>query len=154
MSDLHPSRPSSPSSFEQPPHSASANETLTQIRDLLDTFEGEPSLKRLFWELLSYDRVREQLPLSLMPESVLQFMTGLEVFATSNAFTIVIASVKFVADGGRLEQMIWAIKRQIVNCVVLLHEPSSWLIVYPDEILKPRVRMLPLPGPVARRQER
>jgi RNA polymerase primary sigma factor len=139
--------------IDQPHSRDSVSETSIQIRELLDTFDGESSLKRLFWELLSYERVREQLPLSLMPASVLEFMTALEVFATTDAFTIVIASVKFVADGGRLEQMIWAIKRQIVNCIVLLHEPSSWLIVYPDEILKPRVRILPLPGPVARRQE-
>jgi RNA polymerase sigma factor (sigma-70 family) len=137
----------------RPARAGPQQEGLRQIRELLDTFNGEASLKSLFWELLSYERVREQLPLSLLPPSALEFMTGLEVFAQTNAFTIVIATVKFVADGGRLEQAIWAIKRNIVNCVVLLHEPSSWLIVYPDEVLKPRVRMLPLPGPPSRRQE-
>ena len=34
-----------------------------------------------------------------------------------------------------------------------MNEASTWSIIYPDEILKPRVRILPLPGPKDRRAE-
>jgi len=132
---------------------ASETETDSQIRMLLDNFTGEETLKHLFWELLSYDRVREQLPLSLLPPSAVECTTSLEVFAATEAFTIVLVTVKFVPLDGRLEQMAWAVKRHIPNCVVLLHDSSSWLVIFPDEKLKPRVRMVPLPGPEARRTE-
>ena len=138
---------------QQPPPSGTANETHAQIEELLDAFDGEFSLKHLFWELLSYDRVRDPLPLSILPPSAIKFMTSLEVFAATEVFTIVIAVVQYIPNDGSLEQMIWAVKRNIANCVVLLNEASTWSIIYPDEILKPRVRILPLPGPKDRRAE-
>jgi RNA polymerase nonessential primary-like sigma factor len=138
---------------KQQPPSGTANETSVQIEELLDAFDGEPSLKHLFWELLSYDRVRDPLPLSILPPSAIKFMTSLEVFAATEVFTIVIAVVQYIPNDGSLEQMIWAVKRNIANCVVLLNEASTWSIIYPDEILKPRVRILPLPGSKDRRPE-
>ena len=81
MSVLYPSNPSSSKDVAQQTQGRDADGTLTQITDVLNTFDGERSLKRLFWELLSYERVREELPLSLLPDSALEFMTGLEVFA-------------------------------------------------------------------------
>jgi hypothetical protein len=97
---------------------------------------ANPSLKHLFWELLSYDRVRDPLPLSILPPSAIKFMTSLEVFAATEVFTIVIAVVQYIPNDGSLEQMIWAVKRNIANCVVLLNEASTWSIIYPDEILE------------------
>ena len=126
---------------------------LAQIEELLDAFDGESSLKHLFWELLSYDRVRDPLSLSILPPSAIRFMTSLEVFAATEVFTIVIAVVQYIPLDGSLEQMVWAVKRNIANCVVLLNEGLTWSIIYPDEILKPRVRILPLPGPKDRRAE-
>jgi RNA polymerase primary sigma factor len=124
-----------------------------EIRELLATFDGEASLKRLFWELLSYDRVRDPLPLTFLPPSASQFVATLEVFADSEAYTIVLATVRYVPLGGLLEQMAWAVKRNIPNCILLLEHASTWSVVYPDEVLKPRVRILPLPGTLDRRDE-
>ncbi|MGE5110558.1 MAG: RNA polymerase sigma factor RpoD/SigA [Acidobacteriaceae bacterium] len=129
------------------------NETAIQIRELLDNFKGEPSLKRLFWQLLSYDRIREPLPVSLLPPSTREITESLEVFASTDSFTIIVAAVTSIPTDGRLEQIIWAVKRQIPNCVVLLNAPSGWTINYADERLKPAVRMLPIPGPLGRRSE-
>jgi RNA polymerase sigma factor (sigma-70 family) len=145
--------PFSAENVPQSPHGETANGTSVQIEELLDAFDGEPSLKHLFWELLSYDRVRDPLPLSILPPSAIKFMTSLEVFAATEVFTIVIATVQHIPKDGSLEQMVWAVKRNIANCVVLLNEGSTWSIIYPDEILKPRVRILPLPGPKDRRTE-
>jgi RNA polymerase sigma factor (sigma-70 family) len=139
--------------FPQSPPGETASGTSAQIEELLDAFDGEPSLKHLFWELLSYDRVRDPLPLSILPPSAIRFMTSLEVFAATEVFTIVIAVVQYIPLDGSLEQMVWAVKRNIANCVVLLNEGLTWSIIYPDEILKPRVRILPLPGPKDRRAE-
>ena len=124
-----------------------------EIQDLLSTFDGEASLKRLFWELLSYDRVRDPLPLTFLPPSASQFVDTVEVFADSEAYTIVLATVRYVPLGGLLEQMTWALKRNIPNCILLLEHASTWSVVYPDEVLKPRVRILPLPGTFACRDE-
>jgi hypothetical protein len=137
----------------QSPPGGTANETSQQIEELLDAFDGESSLKHLFWELLSYDRVRDPLSLSILSPSAIRFMTSLEVFAATEVFTIVIAVVQYIPTDGGLEQMIWAVKRNLANCVVLLNEASTWSIIYPDEILKPRVRIHPLPGPKERRGE-
>ncbi len=138
---------------QQPPPSGTVNETSVQIQELLDAFDGEPSLKRLFWELLSYDRVRDPLPLTLLPPSATQYMKSLEVFAESSAWSIVLAEVQYFPDGGQLEQMIWAVRRQIGNCIVLLTDTSNWQVIWPDETLKPRVRILPLPGASYQRVE-
>src|ERR1035441_1280408 len=131
----------------------SAYDRSVEIQALLSTFDGEDSLKRLFWELLSYDRVRDPLPLTFLPRSAAEFVATLEVFADSEAYTIVLATVRYVPLGGLLEQMTWALKRNIPNCVVLLEHASTWSVVYPDEVLKPRVRILPLPGTLDRRDE-
>jgi len=80
-------------------------------------------------------------------------MKSLEVFAESKAYSIVLAEVLFFPDGGRLEQMIWAVRRQIGNCIVLLTDSTTWQIIWPDETLKPRVRCLPLPGASFQRAE-
>ena len=138
---------------QQQPSGQAANEIPAQIGALLDSFDGESSLKRLFWELLSYDRVRDPLPLSLLPPTALQYMKSLEVFAESTAYSIVIAEVQYFPDGGRLEQVIWAVRRQIGNCIVLLTDTTTWQIIWPDETLKPRVRILSLPGAVYQRKE-
>jgi len=66
---------------------------------------AKASLKHLFWELLSYNRVREQLHF-FTPPSAIEFMTSLEVFAATDAFTIVM-QLDLVPLDGRLEQMIW-----------------------------------------------
>jgi RNA polymerase primary sigma factor len=130
-----------------------ADDLSCEIQELLNTFEGETSLKRLFWELLSYDRVRDPLPLTFLPRSAAEFVATLEVFADSEAYTIVLATVRYVPLGGLLEQMAWALKRNIPNCILLLEHASTWSVVYPDEVLKPRVRILPLPGTLHRRDE-
>ena len=142
MSNAQLAFPISAETVSQPPPGETASETSAQIEELLDAFDGEPSLKHLFWELLSYDRVRDPLPLTLLPASAIQYMKRLEVFAESKACSIVLAEVLFFPDGGRLEQMIWAVRRQIGNCIVLLTDSSTWQIIWPDETLKPRVRCL------------
>jgi RNA polymerase nonessential primary-like sigma factor len=153
MSNAQLAFPISAETVPQSPPGETANETSVQIEELLDAFEGESSLKHLFWELLSYDRVRDPLPLTLLPASAIQYMKRLEVFAESKACSIVLAEVLFFPDGGRLEQMIWAVRRQIGNCIVLLTDSSTWQIIWPDETLKPRVRCLPLPGASFQRAE-
>ena len=128
MSNAQLDFPFSAETVPQPPPGGTATETSTQIEELLDAFDGEPSLKHLFWELLSYDRVRDPLPLSILPPSAIRFMMSLEVFAATEVFTIVIAVVQYIPKDGSLEQMIWAVKRNIANCVVLLNEASTWSV--------------------------
>jgi hypothetical protein len=118
----------------------------SEIQSLLDAFNGEQSLKRIFWELLSYDRVRDPLPFSFLPRATADLTMSLEVFAESEALTIVYALMTEVPDGSRLEQMCWSLKWHIPNCAILLNCSSSWTLVYPDESTKPRIRLLPLPG--------
>ncbi len=132
---------------------SSADELALQVEALLNAFDGESSLKRLFWEILSYDRVREPLPFSFLPPATTESMIDLEVFAATDALTVVYAVMRERPDGVRLEQICWALKRHITNCVVLLHDSATWTLVYPDESTKPRVRLLPLPGSVQRRAE-
>lgn len=120
---------------------------------LLEHFGGEPTFKQLFWELLSYDRVREPLPLHLLPAPIAERTTNLEVFADSEALTVVYVVMHEVPDGGRLEQMCWSVKRHIANCAILLNSGASWMLVYPDESTKPRIRLLPLPGNTQKRSE-
>lgn len=125
----------------------------SEIALLLDAFSGEDSLKRLFWELLSYDRVREPLPLTLLPPSAIAFMGSLELFAESAALAVAIARVRFIPDDGRIELAVWAIKRSVGECIVLVADATSWTLIYPDETLKPRVRAVSLPGPQSQRRE-
>jgi len=134
-------------SGEDNPKMDSQSRLAEEIKAELDTFEGESSFKRLFWELLSYDRVREPLSLSLLPAHVTTLVVGLEVFAASEALTVVYAITGGSTEARRVEQLAWGLKRSIPNCIVLLFDQSKWVLVYPDEENKPRVRVQPIPGP-------
>src|SRR5579863_2921767 len=95
-----------------------------EIEGVLADFKGNASLKRIFWDLLSYDRIRDPIPLAVLPESALAFTRTLEVFAATDALAVVIAEVSFFPDDGRLEQMIWALRRFLADCVVLLTDSN------------------------------
>lgn len=133
-------------SIEEISENSGSDETSTQIRAALKGFDGESSLKRIFWEALSYDRVREPLPLTLLPPSVIAITSSLELFAETRALAVVILKVRSIPDDGRIELAAWAIKRNVGECVILLTDSASWTLIYPDETLKPRVRALLLPG--------
>jgi RNA polymerase primary sigma factor len=120
---------------------------------LLEHFDGELTFKHLFWELLSYDRVREPLPLSFLPAAIVDRTASLEVFADSEAFTVVHVVMHEVPEGFRLEQMCWSLRRHVPNCAVLLNSGATWMLVYPDETTKPRIRILPLPGEAHKRAD-
>lgn len=133
--------------------SSPATSLAREVELLLEHFDGEPTFKRLFWELLSYDRVREPLPLSFLPVAIAERTISLEVFADSEALTVVYVLMREVPDGIRLEQMCWSLKRHIPNCAILLNSGATWMLVYPDESTKPRIRLLPLPGEARKRSE-
>ncbi len=137
----------------QPGTCLSAHSLVLEIEAVLNAFDGESSLKRLFWELLSYDRIREPLPISILPAAMASLAISLEVFAASEALTIVYAFMTKTPDGTQLEQMCWSVKRHIPSCAILLNVASTWTLVYPDESTKPRIRLLPLPGEAQRRAE-
>jgi RNA polymerase sigma factor (sigma-70 family) len=124
-----------------------------QIQRLLDGFDGEHSIKKLFWTHLSYDRVRDPLSPDFLPPATKKSIQSLEVFAASEARTIVYAALNKLLDGSQLEQMAWAIERKIPNSVVLLYDSKRWSLVYPDEAAKPHVRMLAIPGPIGERHK-
>ena len=129
----------------------SSKDVTAQIQRLLDGFDGESSLKKLFWTHLSYDRVRDPLSPEYLPPVTRKSIRALEVFAASEARTVVYAALNKLLDGIQLEQMAWAIERKIPNCVVLLYDSKRWSLVYPDEAVKPHVRMLAIPGPIGER---
>ena len=85
-------------------------------------------LKRLFWEVLSYDRVREALPLSFLPASLESQITHLEVFAESQSLTVLYAISMTGLDRTRIEHMAWSLKRRIPTCLILLFDQQRWLI--------------------------
>ncbi len=126
--------------------SLDSDELLGQTNHILDHFDGESSLKRLFWEVLSYDRVREALLLSFLPASLESQITHLEVFAESQSLTVLYAISMTGLDRTRIEHMAWSLKRRIPTCLILLFDQQRWLIVYQDERTKPRDKALPLPG--------
>ncbi len=120
------------------------------ICNLLRTFDGEESLKRLFWQLLSYDRVREQLPKRLLSRSVLDLVSTFEIFAASDSLTVVHVATEQLPAGWQLELIAAAARRQFFACVVVLQYETGWYLLYPDETTNPRIRLLPLPGPADR----
>lgn len=138
---------------EQPVPMSTKEGHVADIQTLLNAFDGESSLKRLFWEILSFDRIRDPLSLSLLPSSSIDLVAHLEVFAATEAITVVYAELKTLADGSRIQQMCWSLKGHINNCIVLMHDLSSWTVVIPDDSRKPQVRILPLPGLPQQRHE-
>jgi RNA polymerase sigma factor (sigma-70 family) len=130
-----------------------AEDPIIGIRGTLVSFAGITSLKTLFWTHLSYDRVRDPLSPAFLLPTVRKAVATLEVFAGSQARTIVYVTLKERLDGGHLEQMAWAIERKLPNCVVVLFDSAHWFVILLDEATKPRVRMLALPGPVSEREQ-
>ena len=80
---------------------AATPELESEIARLLDRFNDGESLKCLFWELRSYDRVCEPLPMTLLLPSAIAFTSSLELFAESTALAVIIAKVQSIPDDGR-----------------------------------------------------
>jgi len=72
---------------------------------------------------------------------------------------VVYAVLKSPLDGTQMEQLAWTAQRELFNCVLLLHDRISsedtqgWFVVYPDADRKPRIRTIPIPGPLLNRRE-
>jgi len=132
---------------------ASIDDLALDIRVLLDCFEGESSLKRLFWELLSYDRVRDSLPVTLLPLSARGLLSAFEVFAASESLTVLHLAAEQLLAGWQLEQIASALRLHFQSCVLLLRSGTDWAVVYPDETTTPHVRFLPLPGTTGQRMQ-
>jgi len=119
-----------------------------QIAKTLAEFQGEESLKQLFWQVLSYDRVRQPLPPRFVPEAVRPHVDGLEVYASHGNVQVVYAH----ASGGLERPLIERLCRSLVcvmpNCILILHDGSrgEWSVVYPDDTKKAFLRFLSLPG--------
>lgn len=128
-----------------------SQDIIDPIKSILDQFEGESSLKSLFWEVLSYDRVRETLPLSFLPQSIEVQVTHLEIFAESSSLTVLYATARTALNRVSMEQMAWSLKRRIPNCLIVMFDQQKWLIVYPDARNKQHVRALVIPGPRSER---
>ncbi len=126
---------------------------VSDVETLLQSFDGEASLKRLFWEVLSYDRVREPLPTSLIASSAAAVVKEFEVFAESDARTVVYVQTDGTAAGCHLESIAAAARRTVSYCVLIHSDGAAWAVVCPDEAKIPRVRVLPLPGPIDQREE-
>src|SRR5579884_2435459 len=92
-------------SLESGNGAAPATSLLREVESLLAQFAGESTLKRLFWELLSYDRTREPLPKALLPLSVAELVGTFEVFAASDSMTVVYATTQQLPAGWQWEQI-------------------------------------------------
>jgi len=119
-----------------------------EIVALLDAFNGEESVKELFWGLLSYDRERRPLPPRMIPEAIAPHVESLEVFAWSPAMSVLCARCKKRPNRYDLERLCRRLNRRLSYSVLLLHETGteSWTLVYPDETDKNLLRFLPIPG--------
>jgi len=124
-----------------------------EVREVLDGFDGEESVKRLFWEVLSYDRDRTPLRLSMLLPPVAGHLTSLEVFASSTSMLILYAGTRHRLDHYTVERLCRSLRRRMPQFVLLLHDlsPEVWTVVYLDEAKKRPLRLLRLPGPIGDR---
>jgi len=121
---------------------------VADIENLLDHFDGEETCKRLFWEMLSFNRIRQPLRTTMLPRSVRDSIDSLEIFASGADLTLFLAGVHADLDHHRLERMCRALTQRFPLSLVLVHEPDGnrWTLAYPDITKKAFLRLLPLPG--------
>ena len=119
-----------------------------EVEELLSDFDGDESIKELFWGILSYERVRKPLRKSIFPDAVRKQLSEIEIFASSGDVNIVRASLASELDRAETEGMCKALHKMMPNCIVLYEETesSTWRLIYPDNAKKNYLRVLDLPG--------
>jgi len=127
------------------------DEIVDEVGGLLEQFDGEETCKRLFWETLSFDRVRQPLRTSSLARSVAEKIESLEIFATSADLAVVLAKAGTEVEHYHLERLCRTLMRRLPLCLVLLHDQTgdAWTLIYPDTTKKAFLRILPLPGKVS-----
>lgn len=138
---------------EVPPVWTADDGLVSEIADVLAEFQGEESLKRLFWQALSYDRERVPLPPRLIPETVRPHVDELELYATHGDVRVVRARAPGGLDRPFIERLCRSLIGVMPSCIVILCETSRccWTLIYPDDTKKALLRFLPLPGPISER---
>ena len=126
------------------------NEDLVdEVTNVLDGFNGEESLKEIFWSILSYDQQRLTLTFDDLPPNVTQALTSVQLFAAHDKIAIVRADTIDDLSQSGIEQLCARLESSFPTLVVLLHSVSTdkWTCVHPDRTREHHLRFLPLPGP-------
>jgi len=122
------------------------NDILDDVERILEDFEGEESLKRLFWTVLSYDRVRRPGEPRKLPLPIARWLSHLEVFAEQGSVVIFYGR----ADGferAPLEQLCRCIDQAARSYALVLDAgDDGWWVVLPDARTKFYLRLLRVPG--------
>jgi len=129
-------------------------ELVEEIETILDNFQGEESLKELFWEVLSYDRQRAPLPLSSVESRHRNCVSYLEVFAKYKNIIVLLVAADITPERYPFQHLCKALIKKMPSCIMVFNDRSTetWTVIYPDETKKTLLRFLPLPGlPASRR---
>jgi len=126
-----------------------------EIAGVLCKFNGEASVKHLFWSLLSYERERHPLAAHGVSPELVRDLSSLEVFASHDDAIVLCARVAQDLPRMGLEYLCRQLQRRFPRILVLLcaAREMQWQIVFPDESKKQYLRVLDLPGDEEGRDE-
>lgn len=130
------------------------DELVSELTEVLDSFSGDESLREIFWSILSYDQQRLPLSKDWLRRDVSFALTRLELFATHDSISVVLAETTVELAREQIESLCSRLELRFSSLVLVLHVDAldAWTIIYPDRARKHHLRFLRLPGPELERR--
>lgn len=124
------------------------SDLVSDVAHELDRFNGEETLKRIFWEILSWTPRHGAFSLNGIPTGTMEKLDKVELFADHDTMAIFLCSARKTLSYEEASALFRIMKRTISQCDVLYHDVSnhSWHMVYLDDSNGLDFRFLKIPG--------
>ena len=119
-----------------------------ELSHFLAHFNGDATLKKIFWSALSFDRHLSRLPIDWLPPTVASSCISVGVFARGAGITVVRAVFAEPLDRAALEQSCRRLERRLGTLILIVQQMSKvgCTLVYPDRAKRRYLRKLEVPG--------
>lgn len=118
------------------------------ISELLERFDGDETLKELFWSYLSFNKATGEINLARISRANLDGISEVSLFAERGNAKILKAAIPGQFNRNQVERMCVRLRDRMPDVLVLFELGGShtWVLVYPDPSNKHVLRILELPG--------
>lgn len=124
------------------------SDLVSDVMGELERFQGEESLKRIFWEILSWTPRHGAFLLNGIPAGTMEKLDKVELFADHDTMVIFRCTTRKTLSYEEASALFRIMKRTFSRCAVLYHDVLNrlWQMVYLDDSNGLNFRFLKIPG--------